>query len=343
MKNFIKISFAFFIGLLVFSCTTDENLATISEGSNATLKSDKSSLVLKKDDADKNAITFTWTNPLNGLNLAYTNQLQIALKGTNFANAKNVDLGTAISSRTYKTEEFNAILLSLGVPFDKVTDLEVRVKSNFTSVDGSAILPAPTYSAVLPLAVTPYALVSYLYAVGAFQGWNINNADRLASATSNGIYIGYLNFSEANSEFLIVPVNNNNGYNDKYGSNDNVNLIKAGGNNLKAVNAGQQRITVNLNTLKYNLDPYAMGIVGSGTPGGWDEGAEDIPMEYDFAIMKWKATATFKTGEIKFRTNREWSENYGGSNGVLNDGNIPITAGVHTVTLDLVNRVYTVN
>lgn len=341
MKNFIKISFAFFISLLVISCMSEEERATISAGSNVTLQSDKSAVVLKKDDADKNAITFTWTNPSNGVNVAYTNQLQIAKKGTNFANPKSVDLSKGTTSKTYKTEEFNAILLNLEVPFDTVSDLEVRVKSNYNSVDGSALLPAPTYSKVLPLSVTPYALISYLYAVGAFQGWNINEAQPLVSATSNGIYIGYLKFTETNSNFLIVPVKGT--YDNKYGSDDNKNLIKGGGSDLKAINSGIQKITVNLNDLTFKLVPYSMGIAGSATPGGWDEGAADIPMNYDFVSMKWTATATFNTGEIKFRTNRAWAENYGGSNGNLGDDNIKITAGVHTVTLSLDKKTYTVN
>ncbi|SFH89243.1 SusE domain-containing protein [Halpernia frigidisoli] len=343
MKNILKFSFVALISFLLFSCTKNEDLAMLTTTTPGSLTSSKSAIVLTKETAATNAVTFKWTNPNAGTSVAYTNQLQFAVKGTNFANPKTVDLDKGVNTVSYNVQDFNAVMLNLGLPLDGTkTDVEARIKSTVYSLDGSATsLPAPTFSPAINLTVTPYALISYLYAVGAFQGWNIGAAQPLVSATSNGVYVGYLKFTDANSEFLVVPVLGS--YDNKFGSNDNVHLIKNGGDNLKAVNAGYQKITVDTNLLTFGLAPYAMGIAGSGTPGGWDENAADIPMAYNFTTQKWTATATFNAGEIKFRTNRKWTENYGGSNGTISGDNIAVTAGLHTVTLDLVNQKYTVN
>lgn len=343
MKNILKLSFVALISFLLFSCTKNGEMEMLTTATPSTLMSSKSAVVLSKDDASKEAIKFTWTNPTSGPSLSFNNQLQFALKGTKFANPKSVDLPKGQNSVAYTVQDFNAVMLNLGLPVDGSTsDLEVRVKSTLFSLESTPNnLPAPSYSPVLNLSVKPYALISYLYAVGAFQGFDINNAQTLVSATSNGIYIGFLNFTKPDSGFLIVPMKGT--YDNKFGSNDNFHLISGGGNDLKAANSGYQKITVDTNALTFVLAPYAMGIAGSATPGQWDEGAADIPMTWDYVNSVWTATATFTKGEIKFRTNKKWAENYGGANGVVGGDNIAVTAGVHTVTLDLNKNMYTIN
>jgi len=89
------------------------------------------------------------------------------------------------------------------------------------------------------------------------------------------------------------------------------------------------------------------GVVGDATPGGW--GNPDIP---DLPFYKTDnpdiivAYVTLRDGEIKFRKNNDWTENYGddGLDGTLDSGgaNIPVTAGTYKITIDWSNNSYTI-
>ncbi len=109
------------------------------------------------------------------------------------------------------------------------------------------------------------------------------------------------------------------------------------------------------NILTLTVTPYATildlstswGIVGSATPGGW--GSPDIP---DLPFYQTDnpdvivAYVTLRDGEIKFRENNDWANNYGdnGLDGTLDaDGaNIPVTAGTYKITIDWSTNTYTI-
>ncbi|SNR39001.1 protein of unknown function [Lutibacter agarilyticus] len=85
------------------------------------------------------------------------------------------------------------------------------------------------------------------------------------------------------------------------------------------------------------------GIVGSATPNGW--GGPDIPMTFNVDLDIWEATVEFTDGEVKFRENNDWANNYGdnGIDGSLEAGgaNIPVSAGYYSVSLNLNTQTYT--
>ena len=107
--------------------------------------------------------------------------------------------------------------------------------------------------------------------------------------------------------------------------------------------------------LTANITPYGSaldlstewGVVGSATPGGW--GSPDIP---DLPFYKsgtpgvLVAYVYLRNGEIKFRKNNDWTENYGddGADGTLetNGANITVTEGDYKITMDLNNLNYTI-
>lgn len=340
MKHLFKIFFALVLGFVVMSCDKDEDMATLSNTpTNSALTSDKTTLVLVKANASQNAVTFSWTNPSYGVNIAENNQLQFAVKGTNFATTKNVDLPAGQNSITYTTEQFNTVVLALGLPTGSASQIEVRMKSVVASLDGSATNLPTVYSPVLTLTVTPYALISYMYAPGAYQGWNPSTANTLVSSTSNGIFIGFINFPAAGSEFKITA---DQSWTTNYGSSNGVDLV-ANGSNITSPGAGYYKLTVDMNTMKYTLVPYQISIIGSATPGGW---GADTDMVWDNALLKWKITTSFTAGEFKFRLNHDWGTNWGddGANGTLDAGgaNITITGGTHTILMNPYDMTYSV-
>ena len=107
-----------------------------------------------------------------------------------------------------------------------------------------------------------------------------------------------------------------------------------------------QRSMISNNTLKVTpyldeIKPSEWGVVGSGTPNGWD--GPDVKM-WNAADGTLVAYATLKAGEIKFRKNNDWSENLGGTTDNLTPGgaNIAVTAGTYKITLNVNKKTYSI-
>lgn len=320
---------------LLFSCKKDETQAVATAGKAAALNASQNTLVLTKANATTTAVTFTVTPPDFGYQAAVTNTIQIAKKGTNFVGAKEVTLDAKATTKAYTTIDFNALMLSMGLPTGVVSDVDVRVVSKISET------MAPVFSNMVSLKVTPYALISYIYAVGDFVGWNINNPDSLISPTSNGIFTGVLDFRTSGSRaFLIVPAKS---WSNKYADGGSGKLTFNSGGDLIAPTNYHYQVTVNLNDLTIKYDKLSWGIIGDAT-GSW---GSDKDMLYNNGTRTWSITTALEGGkEMKFRLNDDWGTNYGdnGANGSveLNGDNIKVaTSGNYRIVLDLVNNTYT--
>ena len=108
------------------------------------------------------------------------------------------------------------------------------------------------------------------------------------------------------------------------------------------------------NTVNLNVTPYSslldlttnLGVVGSATPGGW--GNENIPdLQFYTTSMTdvYVAYATLRDGEIKFRNNNDWAENWGddGNDGTLDSygANIAVSAGSYKIEVNFSSMTYT--
>jgi len=87
------------------------------------------------------------------------------------------------------------------------------------------------------------------------------------------------------------------------------------------------------------------GLVGNATPNSWD--GPDLEM-YETGSNQYAIYADLTAGEMKFRYNEDWGQNYGdnGADGTLEAGgsNIVIpSAGTYYVTMDLNNATYTIS
>jgi hypothetical protein len=90
-----------------------------------------------------------------------------------------------------------------------------------------------------------------------------------------------------------------------------------------------------------------IGVVGSATPGGWgNTDIPDLPFYTTATADVYVAYVTLGDGEIKFRKDNLWTENYGdtGADGTLeaNGDNIPVSAGSYMITLNMSNLTYTI-
>ena len=294
-----------------------------------------SSIILNESAPDATATVVKWNDYASyGVDVKYL--VEIATKGSSTYYA----LGTVTNEKELAVSNlvFDQAVLKTGAVANVSSEIDVRVTASTESTGGNIT----KVSDVVSIHVTPYVLESWLYVPGAFQGWDPSSAPGIVSATSNGVYVGYINFPSADSEFKITPARN---WDNSYGTTNNSDIVYNGGNNLKATNAGYQKLTVDLNNNTFQLEAYSWGLIGSATPGGWDN---DSDMEWDYVTQTWVLNNIALTaGEIKFRLNDSWDTNYGddGANGSLEAGgaNIAISeAGNYKIVLDLVNMSYTV-
>ena len=108
-------------------------------------------------------------------------------------------------------------------------------------------------------------------------------------------------------------------------------------------------------TVTLTVTPYSslldlttnLGVVGSATPGGWgNENIPDLPFYTTSAANVYVAYVSLRDGEIKFRKDNLWTENYGdtGMDGTLEAGgdNITVTAGSYKITVDMDALTYTI-
>jgi len=108
------------------------------------------------------------------------------------------------------------------------------------------------------------------------------------------------------------------------------------------------------NTVNITVTPYSslldlstsLGVVGSATPGGWgNENILDLPFYTTATTNVYVAYVTLRNGEMKFRNNNDWSENWGddGADGTLDSSgaNIAVSAGTYKIEVNFNSMTYT--
>ncbi|MCB0426659.1 MAG: RagB/SusD family nutrient uptake outer membrane protein [Mangrovimonas sp.] len=106
-----------------------------------------------------------------------------------------------------------------------------------------------------------------------------------------------------------------------------------------------EKFAVNIDDLNSALGPINnWGLVGSATPNGWD--GPDLEMHQTGTNM-FAVYADLVAGELKFRFNEDWGNNYGdnGADGTLDAGgaNIVISSsGTYYVVFNLANSTYSI-
>lgn len=239
--------------LMLASCKKNDPIVTTNGGTPGVLATSTTTVVLNKanaGDTTTKVITFSTTAPQYTYKAAVTNTIQIDSVGDNWASPSSIALPQGVLTQGLTTTVLNTALLQI-VPGGVTSKVNVRIQYALSSA-------VATYSNVISLTVTPYSLASYVYVVGAFDGWpslpnsNPGATDSLISVTSNGVYTGTINFTAGNNQFLILPVKTS--YNVKYATNTTTIptsiVAVGGGNNLSApAAAGNYAISFDSNKL----------------------------------------------------------------------------------------------
>ncbi len=206
------------------------------------------------------------------------------------------------------------------------------------SAGGSNIkVAAGTYKITVNLSALTYKIEAFTWGVvgsAAPNGWNGPDvALEYDSTTDMWKTVAKLKEGE-------IKFRKNNDWGVNLGVGDAEGTLKEGGENIP-VKAGNYLIEVSLkdNTFKLTKIDFIWGIVGSAAPNGWDGPDVKMSMDYSKEGVWYAKGVVLKDGEIKFRANEDWGNNYGddGADGSLEAGgaNIAVKAGTYDVVLDL--------
>jgi hypothetical protein len=257
MKNWLTqgLGFCALAMLSLSSCKKDEVKATLSPSNIPTLTTTTTSpVVLTQANANQTAATFTWT-PVSsfdwtGVDHPYTPSttyyLQIAKQGSNFAAPVSIAAGNGPTTAV-TVGDLNTSLTTLGLTPGTATPLEVRLNASYAG-------NSSTYSAAVPLTVTPYkacvppAGSSTWSVIGdAAVDWNTDvpmtyNCDTKTFDVTRTFKAGAFKF-RANNAWVL-----------DYGSNSSTGgALAAGGSNITVTTPGTYTIKLDLNNMVYSI------------------------------------------------------------------------------------------
>jgi len=328
--------------LLCFTACEEESfdpVLTLGAAPAVSAPADGTSFVIEEGTGDDAFATFSWSAADFGFPAGASYTVEMALAGTDFADAESLVPAVNALAATVKNNAVNNYLINSGIAGGVSQDVQVRVKASVgESADNNVLISSP-----ITLNVTPFAaevVYPQIYVPGNHQGWDPPTAPSIFSVEDNGIYDGYVFFADADNPFKFTPERN---WDNDFGDTGADGTLDAGGDNIVAGAAGLYRLNANINDLVYTATPTNWGLIGSATPTGWDS---DTDMVYDATTGLLSLTVDLIGGEfIKFRANDAWDVNMGdtGADLALEYGGDDIAvaeAGNYTVVLDLTKAIY---
>ncbi len=329
MKFNIKIVYITLFALL-FSCSDDEygpvlDVASITMDLNAST----SQFDMDLSQADDTVVSFSWTEPTLPSNIILEKyQIFMDVAGNDFQRIKKVDAGLNLSY-DMTASELNVILLNhFLIEVDQPVTLELQVMA----IAGNATIAA---SNIVTITTAPYAdaldLTTPWGLVGSAttNGWDGPDMPFYQVPGQDNVFAAYVTLVDGE-----IKIRYNNDWGLNYGDDGADGSLEENGANI-AVTAGHYKVTFDSNNLTYSIEPFSIGLIGSATPGGWDN---DTDMMYDPTSDQFRLVLALVEGEAKFRYNDSWETNYGdtGLDGTLdqNGDNIPVSAGNYVVTFN---------
>ncbi|HEY4147296.1 MAG TPA: SusE domain-containing protein [Chitinophagaceae bacterium] len=334
---------------LFTSCKKDLTQTVLKQPSGITgFSANSSQFVFSQTNDSVTAVTFKWQMPNYNFTAASTFTLLIdqpsdTSGATAWANAIKVTISPDSLQKSYLGTDFNHILNILGLPFGSASNLVVRLKADVNQSTGTAST-VPTMFSDLSLTVTPYKIVLIypkLYVAGDFLNPTWTQISQpgwiLASVKSDGVYEGYLNFTNAGNNFKLCSQLAWTGAYYGWGGTATTLSGASSAGNCYSPGPIYCKVTADVNALTINYVTTKWYV--SGDFNAWSVTA--TPMTFSPTTNQWTATGVSLTAgtNLKFLGDPNWTTNFGiDSKGNLayGAGNIPATkTGTFTITLDL--------
>jgi hypothetical protein len=260
-----------------------------------------------------------------------------------FSSSKT--LGTTTGNQLSVTvETMNNAMLALGLPAFEESTVNLRVRSTINGIDSE-----PLYSVAIARSATTFqsSECGTFCTVGIIGdatpgGWDNDTDMRLADDT------------RVDKETWTTIIYLEGGKKVKFRSSDSWDTNwgdtafpegtgTPGGQDIPVATTGYYKVTFSSETGAYSFTPLttptfgSIGIIGSATPGGWDN---DTDLTQDPANEHvWTGTVTLTEGMAKFRADNDWANNWGGPTypsgfGFGNGPDISVKAGTYFVRIN---------
>lgn len=314
-------------------------------------------VVVEGGNEMEQAGTFSWAAAQGEYNGTIKYYVQIAPEGSDFVDAVRLfSNGTTELTTNFTFGDLNNAMTRLhnalvanesgAIAFGESNSVDIRIMAVTELSENFA------YSNIQTITVTPYqsieVVLPLLAVPGNHQGWSPSTAPLLAASAPDGTDFEGFVWLDGEYKFVAPDASGNFEWgNTDWGDDGTFTgiLVEQDEANCNATTAGYYQVWANTGTLTYGANPTEWGIIGSATPGGWDN---STAMTYNNATGTWSVTLDLEGGqEFKFRANDAWDINFGdsGNDGSLEYGgdNILVAeTGSYTVTLDLSQpRAYT--
>ncbi|UJP64543.1 SusE domain-containing protein [Mongoliitalea daihaiensis] len=341
MRVLTKLSLAALMLPLIWSCGEVDNPPIIPQTS-SNLVSAPSTIVIEEADS-ASMISFTVSPVDFGIPTDVEYTLQADRPGANFASP--VDIGSSETTTiTVRGDVLNRRAIAKGIVAGETGPLEFRVRATTTRA------LSPLIGATTTVNITTFAtaeVVRNLFLVGdaTAPGWNNNNNNpALFRDPENPDLYVYSGFFAQGAFKLIENLNN---WRPQWGTDNGTTVrVNVGDDEPEAIpvaSAGFYTFTVDLSDGSFSLVPFdgptdrvfeTIGIIGSATANGWDASTAMVGTNFDRHL--WRITATLTAGDIKFRADNDWADNWGADTaisgvGVQGGPNIPVEAGNYTI------------
>lgn len=295
------------------------------------------SVILSEDTPDSNAVTITWSDP--DFSVENPTVINYILEGSLLGNSfESISVLGETEERSFDLTHsaLNDFAISNEIEPENEGAVTMRIKSVLETTNGEI----ERISEPVTISVTPYESAiqpSEWGVVGSgYNNWGNDGPDGQFYTTEQpGVIVAYVTLIDGEIKFR---TNNDWSSGDDLGDDGTGNTLENPGNNI-SVTAGNYRITIDLNDNSYNIEEWSWGIVGSGY-NDWGNAGPDAKLYYDWTTDTFKASVRLLDGEIKFRTNNDWSsgddlgDDGSGSSLVSPGNNIAVTAGHYLVTVD---------
>lgn len=317
------------VSLMLFSCEDDDKLTINSEITPPVLNAltpENFDISTMSNIYDKIAY-WTWTAPDYGFDASVEYTVQADVSAT-FENAFTVGSVKA-RSIAITGEMLNKAGMAFAEESEPLT-LYVRLKAAIAADENQAYAPE-TYSNIQIITFTPSITQKLQKAAIYIMGSLVNGVPEWNDSLGNGLQVFFSDNSLMDEKVYSYTGTFNGGsifkiraqaasWDGAYTySSAGVLIGENKGSDIPGPStAGIYTLTVDLTDLTYKFTPYTgetttyntIGIVGDATAGGWDN---DTQMEEVTPHVWVLAEADLTVGELKFRAEKGWDINWGGT------------------------------
>lgn len=298
-----------------------------------TLTPSANAVVCSAANSSAVGVSLSWSTAFVGYTGVKMYELQYAAGGTSFASATAVSVSSF--TKSFNQFELNKIALTIGVAAEEEGPIDFRIKA--TNESGTIM-----YSNTATVSVTTYVAFNSMGIIGdATPGdWGTDTDMYRPDATKPTEWTAILYLIGGKA----AKFRADDDWADNWGGADfPTGTGTQGGANIPVSTSGYYKVDYNVSTGAYAFTLLStptyptIGIIGSGTPGGWDNDT-DLTQDVNDPHV-WTGTITLTDGEAKFRADNDWANNWGSNtypsgHAVGNGANIPVAAGTYVVRLN---------